>query len=55
LDTSAAQAGLGEIYEFGQGVEVDYEEAAKWFRRAAGQGKVISATRLGAMLFPARL
>jgi TPR repeat protein len=29
---------LGLLYEQGQGVEQDYDEAAAWYRKAAEQG-----------------
>jgi TPR repeat protein len=44
-----AQAALGEIYELGQGVKADYQEAAAWYRQAVDQGDTNCATRLGAM------
>lgn len=33
-----AQYYLGVMYANGQGIEKDYEEAAKWYRKAAEQG-----------------
>lgn len=33
-----AQNRLGVMYDYGQGVQQDYEEAAKWYRKAAEQG-----------------
>jgi TPR repeat protein len=33
-----AQYNLGVCYERGEGVEVDYEEAVKWYRIAARAG-----------------
>ena len=34
---SHAQNVLGEIYMYGEGIPQDFDEAAKWFRRAAKQ------------------
>ena len=42
-----AQAALGDIYQFGQGVPKDFYEAAKWYRKAAEQGNVISQFYMG--------
>ena len=33
-----AQYNLGESYEYGEGVMKDYEEAVKWYLKAAKQG-----------------
>ena len=33
-----AEAALGEMCDFGEGVRQDYQEAAKWYRKAAEQG-----------------
>ena len=33
-----AQFNLGYLYESGRGVSQDYNEAAKWYRKAAEQG-----------------
>ena len=35
---AAAQAALGVIYHYGQGVPQDYAEAVRWYRKAAAQG-----------------
>ena len=35
---ATAQFNLGDMYEFGQGVPQDYEEAVNWYRLAADQG-----------------
>lgn len=43
----AAQCGLGEMFEFGEGVERDYAQAAVWFRKAAEQGNVFAQQELG--------
>lgn len=42
-----AQYCLGEIYENGLGIIQDYEEAAKWYRKAAEQGNVNAQCMLG--------
>jgi hypothetical protein len=44
-----AQATLGQIYELGEIVEPNYEEAERWYRQAIQQGDTRCATRLGAM------
>ena len=46
-----AQATLGQIYELGEIVKPDYEEAERWYRQAIQQGDTRCATRLGAMFF----
>ena len=33
-----AQYNLGVMYDNGQGVQQDYKEAVKWYRKAAEQG-----------------
>lgn len=38
---------LGEMYSYGLGVDISYEEAAYYFRRAADQGIVYSQFYLG--------
>lgn len=42
-----AQFNLGQIYQFGLGVEEDNEEAIKWYRRAAAQGNSDAQWRIG--------
>jgi len=42
-----AQTYVGEIYEKGLGVQPDYREAAKWYRRAADAGNARAAVNLG--------
>ncbi|MCH8950633.1 MAG: sel1 repeat family protein, partial [Proteobacteria bacterium] len=44
-----AQAGLGSMYQAGQGVAQDYAEAAKWTRLAAEQGHITAQAVVGAM------
>jgi hypothetical protein len=43
-----AQSMLGMMYERGEGVRRDLEQAAKWYRKAAEQGDVIAQVNLGA-------
>lgn len=35
-----AQNRLGDVYRFGEGVEQSYEEAVKWYQKAAEQWSV---------------
>ena len=42
-----AQYHLGTLYDFGDGVPQNYEEAAKWYRLAAEKGEVASQYSLG--------
>ena len=44
-----AQSNLGFMYDQGKGVPQDYQEAAKWFSRAAEQGIVRAQVNLGFM------
>ena len=44
-----AQFLLGVMYDTGQGVPQDYQEAVKWFRLAAEQGVASAQYRLGFM------
>ncbi len=46
---AAAQYNLGSLYYRDQGVEKDYAEAAKWYRKAAEQGNADAQYRLGDM------
>ena len=46
-----AQANLGWMYEKGQGVEQDFKEAVKWYRKAAEQGDAGAQNNLGVMYF----
>ena len=45
--SSEAQANLGLMYELGQGVDIDFEEAFKWYRSAAEKGTAWAQTNLG--------
>ena len=42
-----AQNNLGLCYKNGQGVEQDYAQEAKWYRKAAEQGYAIAQYNLG--------
>ncbi|MGB6290648.1 MAG: tetratricopeptide repeat-containing serine protease family protein, partial [Desulfobulbales bacterium] len=44
-----AQYNLGLLYKKGQGVKQDYQEAAKWYRKAAEQGDANAQYNLGFM------
>ncbi len=46
---AAAQYNLGLLYEFGQGVQVNYLTAAMWYRKAAEQGFALAQISLGMM------
>jgi hypothetical protein len=46
---TVAQANLGVMYEYGQGVTRDYKEAVKLYRKAAEQGYVMAQKNLGVM------
>jgi TPR repeat protein len=42
-----AQYNLGVMYNKGEGVEWNFKEAAKWYRKAAEQGNAIAQSNLG--------
>ncbi len=42
-------ANLGYAYEQGRGVARDFEEAAKWYRRAAERGDIAAQANLGTL------
>jgi hypothetical protein len=44
---AVAQRLLGERYDFGQGVQQNYTEAAKWYQMAADHGDAIAQNNLG--------
>ena len=46
---AGAQFNLGSMYEQGQGVPQDDEQAAAWLRKAAGQGSADAQLYLGGM------
>ena len=46
---ASAQTLLGYMYENGQGVPQDFEEAAKWYQLAAEQGNAYAQYNLGQM------
>ena len=48
---SAAQYELVMMYLFGEGVEEDYVEAVKWFRKAAEQGNAEAQYQIGLFYF----
>ena len=45
---------LGVAYENGMGVQVDFKEAAKWYRAAAEQGDALAQANLGQLYFDGR-
>jgi len=47
--SAQAQAALGAMYQFGNGISVDYVEAAAWYRKAAEQGHALAQASLGTM------
>ena len=46
---ASAQFRLGLLYDTGEGVPQDYQEAVKWYRLAAEQGNARAQGALGAM------
>ncbi len=44
---ASAQYSLGFLYDYGEGVQQDYGEAAKWYRKAAEQGLPEAQIALG--------
>jgi len=46
-----AQVNLGFLYARGQGVAVDYKEAASWYRKAAEQGQPDAQFNLGSLYY----
>ena len=44
-----AQFNLGSMYDNGEGVEQDFKEAVKWYRKAAEQGHANAQNTLGWM------
>ena len=48
---SDAQYYIGLMYQNGEGVERDYKEAAKWFKRAADQGDTSAKVNLRGLYF----
>ncbi len=47
---ASAQYSLGFLYDYGEGVTQDYNEAAKWYRMAAEQGLARAQFSLGIMI-----
>ena len=48
---AVAQLNIGLMYYKGQGVEQDYAEAVKWYRKSADQGDVTAQWYLGLMYY----
>ncbi len=46
---AGAQFILGDMYDYGKGVEVDYKEAVKWYGLAAAQGHPHALFKIGLM------
>ena len=46
-----SQNSLGWMYENGQGVEKDLEEAVKWYRKAADQGNAYAQYNVGVVYY----
>ena len=44
-----AQSNLGVMHDSGEGVEQDFKEAAKWYRKSADQGEAMAQNNLGFM------
>ena len=44
-----AQLALGNIYGSGKGADQDYEEAMRWFRKAAEQGSTAAMDNIGVL------
>ena len=42
-----AECSIAHAYEFGTGIEADYEEAVKWYEKAAEQGCKEAIRELG--------
>ncbi len=53
-DNMAAQYNLGQMYRKGNGMAVDFVEAARWYRLAAAQGDAQSQYNLGVMYYNAQ-
>lgn len=45
----SAQFNLAYAYQTGNGIEKDYDEASRWYRKAAEQGELSAQTNLGIM------
>lgn len=44
-----SQNNLGDLYYYGDSVDVDYQKAADWYRKAAEQGNAVGQCNLGFM------
>ena len=51
---SWAQANIGTMYNYGNGVAQDHKEAVRWYRLAAVQGNELGQLNLGASYFTGR-
>ncbi len=51
---AVAQFKLGWMYDTGQGVEKDYAEVVKWYRKAADQGHAGAQHELGDMYYASK-
>ena len=47
--SAVAQNNVGAMYENGEGVTQDYQEAVKWYRLSAAQGDATAQSNLGGM------
>ena len=47
VSRALAQFKVGVTYDFGQGITRDYDEAVRWIRLAADQGRARAQTNLG--------
>ena len=48
-DHMVAQFALAKMYRYGQGVEIDYTQAIKWYKKAAMQNYAVAQSHLGEM------
>ena len=48
-DNAAAQYALGWMYEYGEALDADMEQALSWYRQAAAQGNTDAQERLNAL------
>jgi len=46
---AAAQNNLGSMYQYGDGVSLDYKESIKWYKKSAEQGLPMAKVNLGYM------
>jgi len=50
-DNATAQFNIGTMYRLGEGVSVDFDDAAEWIERAAEQGHTTAQYDVGTMYF----